>query len=67
MEIEFELENIGRCTFAASKGEEFVLPNEVFVDSSKISLSRYSPSVNASVPVRLITHAKRQEMMTCLP
>ena len=36
MEIEFELENVGLCTFAVSKGEEFVLPNEVFVDSSKI-------------------------------
>lgn len=36
MEIEFELENVGLCTFAVSKGEEFVLPNEVFVDFSKI-------------------------------
>lgn len=36
LEIEFELENVGLCTFAVSKGEEFVLPNEVFVDSSKI-------------------------------
>lgn len=36
LQIEFELENVGLCTFAASKGEEFVLPDEVFVDSTKI-------------------------------
>lgn len=36
LQIEFELENVGLCTFAASKGNEFVLPNEVFVDTTKI-------------------------------
>lgn len=36
LQIEFELENVGLCTFAAGKGEKFVLPDEVFVDSSKI-------------------------------
>lgn len=36
LQIEFELENVGLCTFAAGKGEKFVLPNEVFVDSTKI-------------------------------
>ena len=35
-QIEFELENVGLCTFAAGKGEKFVLPDEVFVDSTKI-------------------------------
>ena len=44
LEIEFELEYVGRCTFAASKGEEFVLPNEVFVDSSKIEWT--APTAN---------------------
>lgn len=34
--IEFELKNVGHCTFAVHKGEEFTLPNEVFVDSTKI-------------------------------
>ena len=36
LKIEFELENVGLCTFAAQKGKEFVLPDEVFVDSTKI-------------------------------
>lgn len=36
LQIEFELENVGLCTFIAGKGEKFVLPDEVFVDSTKI-------------------------------
>lgn len=36
LQIEFELENVGRCTFTASKGKELALPDEVFVDSTKI-------------------------------
>lgn len=36
LQIEFELENVGLCVFAASKGKELVLPEEVFVDSTKI-------------------------------
>ena len=36
VQIEFELENVGLCTFAAGKGEKFILPDEVFVDSTKI-------------------------------
>ncbi|NBK92116.1 hypothetical protein D5278_09030 [bacterium 1XD21-13] len=36
LQIEFELENVGLCTFAAGKGEEFILPGETFVDSTKI-------------------------------
>lgn len=44
LEIEFELEYVGLCTFAVSKGEEFVLPDEVFVDSSKIEWT--APTAN---------------------
>ena len=36
LQIEFELENVGRCTFAAGKEKASVLPDEVFVDSTKI-------------------------------
>lgn len=36
LQIEFELENVGLCVFVASKGKELVLPEEVFVDSTKI-------------------------------
>ena len=36
LQIEFELENVGLCTFAANHGKEFVLPDEVFVDATKI-------------------------------
>ena len=36
LQIEFELENVGLCTFDAGKGEKFILPDEVFVDSTKI-------------------------------
>lgn len=36
LQIEFELENVGLCTFAAVKGEKFVLTDEVFEDSTKI-------------------------------
>ena len=36
LQIEFELENVGLCTFAAGKEEKSVLPDEVFVDSTKI-------------------------------
>ena len=36
LQIEFELENVGVCTFAASKGKELSLPNETFVDATKI-------------------------------
>lgn len=36
LEIKFELENVGVCTFAASKGKELSLPNETFVDATKI-------------------------------
>ncbi len=36
LQIEFELENVGLCTFAAGKEKELVLPDEVFVDSTKI-------------------------------
>ena len=36
LQIEFELENVGPCTFAAGKGEKFILPDESFVDSTKI-------------------------------
>ena len=35
-QIEFELENVGLCTFAAGKEKASVLPDEVFVDSTKI-------------------------------
>ena len=48
-EIEFELEYVGLCTFAASKGEEFVLPNEVFVDSGKIEWTAPMRTVRAGV------------------
>lgn len=33
---EFELENVGRCTFAAGKEKASVQPDEVFVESTKI-------------------------------
>ena len=33
---EFELENVGRCTFAAGKEKASVQPDEVFVESIKI-------------------------------
>ena len=36
LQIEFQLENVGLCTFTAGKGEKFILPDEVFVDSTKI-------------------------------
>lgn len=36
LQIEFELENVGLCTFAANHEKEFVLPDEVFVDATKI-------------------------------
>ena len=36
LKIEFELENVGLCTFSASKGKELSLPHEEFVDSTKI-------------------------------
>lgn len=36
LQIEFELENVGLCTFVASKGKGLVLPDEVFLDSTKI-------------------------------
>lgn len=36
LQIEFELENVGLCTFVASKGKELALPDEVFLDSTKI-------------------------------
>ena len=35
-QIEFELENVGLCTFAAGKEKASVLPDEVFVDSTKM-------------------------------
>lgn len=44
LQIEFELENVGLCTFAAGKGEKFVLPNEVFVDFTKIEWT--APTAN---------------------
>ena len=49
LEIEFELEYVGLCTFAASKGEEFVLPNEAFVDSGKIEWKAPMRTVRAGV------------------
>ena len=36
LEIKFELENVGVCTFVASKGKNLSLPNETFIDSTKI-------------------------------
>lgn len=36
LQIEFELDNVGVCTFVASKGKELSLPKETFVNSSKI-------------------------------
>ena len=36
LQIEFELENVGVCTFAASKEKENFLPDETFIDSTKI-------------------------------
>ena len=36
LQIDFELENVGLCTFAVRIGEEFVLQDEAFVDSTKI-------------------------------
>ncbi len=44
LEIEFELENVGLCTFAAGKGEEFILPDEEFEDSTKIEWT--APTAN---------------------
>lgn len=36
LQIEFALENVGVCTFVASKGKNLSLPNETFIDSTKI-------------------------------
>ena len=36
LQIEFELENVGLCMFVAGKENVSVLPDEVFVDSTKI-------------------------------
>ena len=36
LQIEFELENVGVCMFVASKGTNLSLPNETFIDSTKI-------------------------------
>lgn len=36
LQIDFEIENLGACTFVASKGRELDLPNEVFVEDTKI-------------------------------
>ena len=36
LQIDFELENVGLCTFAVRIGEEFVPQDEAFVDSTKI-------------------------------
>lgn len=36
LQIDFVLENVGLCTFAVRIGEEFVLQDEAFVDSTKI-------------------------------
>ncbi len=36
LQMEFELENVGLCTFAANKGAKSVLPDEVFVDATKV-------------------------------
>lgn len=46
LQIDFELDNVGLCTFAACKGEEFVLPNEVFVDATKIEWT--APTANGT-------------------
>lgn len=36
VQIEFELDNVGICTFVAGKGKNLFLPNETFIDSTKI-------------------------------
>lgn len=36
LQIDFEIDNLGVCTFVASKGKELALPNEVFVEDTKI-------------------------------
>lgn len=36
LQIEFELDNVGVCTFVASKGKNLSLPNETFIESTKI-------------------------------
>ena len=42
LQIEFELENVGLCTFAAGKGEKFVLPDEVLWIPPKLN-GRHPP------------------------
>lgn len=41
LQIEFELKNVGVCTFVASKGKEQSLPNETFADATKIMHVNY--------------------------
>lgn len=36
LQIDFEIDNLGVCTFVAGKGKELALPNEVFVENTKI-------------------------------
>ena len=36
LQIDFELENVGLCTFAVRIGEEFVPQDDAFVDFTKI-------------------------------
>lgn len=57
LQIEFELENVGLCTFAASKGEEFILPGETFVDSTKIEWTASTADGESVFPYMRVNEA----------
>ena len=50
LRIDFELEDVGLCTFAVSEGEEFVLQDDAFVDSTKIEWTASTADGEAIFP-----------------
>ena len=56
LQINFEIENLGVCTFVAGKGKELALPNEVFVEDTKIEWT--APTANGEY---IFPHMKANE------
>lgn len=57
LEIKFELENVGVCTFVASKGKNLSLPNETFIDSTKIKWTAQTADDECIFPYMKVNEA----------
>lgn len=62
-ELQIEFENVGVCTFVASKGTNLSLPNETFIDSTKIEWTALTTDDEYIFPYMKVNEAENMFMI----